>query len=181
MGPEIVTRRLQLVPLVAGDARAMFAYRSDPEVCRYQTFEPGALEDVEALLEGLQSTRFDTPGTWFQFALRLRESGLLIGDLGTHFMTDDPRQVEIGFTVAPAHQGRGLAIEAVSGILDLLLGSGGKHRVFASADPRNAPSIAVLRRVGMREEAHFRESLWFKGAWVDDMVFGVLASEWKVR
>jgi RimJ/RimL family protein N-acetyltransferase len=31
----------------------------------------------------------------------------------------------------------------------------------------------------MRQEAHFRKSLWFKGEWVDDVVFAVLASEWK--
>jgi RimJ/RimL family protein N-acetyltransferase len=48
-------------------------------------------------------------------------------------------------------------------------------------DPRNEPSVALLKRVGMRQEAHFRESLWFKGEWVDDMVFGILGSEWKSR
>ncbi len=94
-------------------------------------------------------------------------------------MADDPRQVEIGFTLAPAYWGQGLATEAVSGILSYLFGPAQKHRVFASVDPRNAPSIALLERVGMRREAHFRESLWFKGEWVDDVIFGVLKSEWK--
>ena len=31
----------------------------------------------------------------------------------------------------------------------------------------------------MREEAHFVESLWFKGEWVDDVIFAILASEWE--
>jgi RimJ/RimL family protein N-acetyltransferase len=106
---------------------------------------------------------------------------LLIGDIGAHFMSDDPRQVEIGFTVAPTYQGQGFGTEAVSGLLDYLLNSVQKHRVFASVDPRNEPCIALLRRVGMREEAHFRESLWFKGDWVDDMAFGILESEWEDR
>lgn len=181
VGPEILTQRLKLTPLVARDALAMYGYRSDPEVCRFQSFEPGSLGDVEEFISGLRSTAFDTPGSWFQFALRLQDSGLLIGDLGTHFMADDPRQVEIGFTVAPVHQGQGFGTEAVSGILGHLLGSIRKHRVFASVDPRNEPSIALLRRVGMRQEAHFRQSLWFKGEWVDDMVFGILESEWKGR
>ena len=56
------------------------------------------------------------------------------------------------------------------------LGPLGKHRVFASADPRNARSLALLERVGMRREAHFRESLWFKGEWVDDVVYAILES-----
>ena len=64
-------------------------------------------------------------------------------------------------------------------MLGFLLGDCGKHRVFASVDPRNESSVKLLRRVGMREEAHFRKSLWFKGAWVDDMIFGILKSEWR--
>lgn len=180
-GPEILTQRLKLCPLIMSDAPAMFEYRSDPEVFRYQSFEPGSLSDVEEFIGGLQSSAFDTAGTWFQFAIWHKDSGQLIGDLGTHFSADDPRQVEIGFTVSPKNQGQGYGTEAVTGVLDHLLGPLQKHRVFASVDPRNEPSVALLKRVGMREEAHFRKSLWFKDEWTDDMVFGILGSEWKRR
>lgn len=180
-GPEIATPRLLLSQLQVGDAPTMFGYRSDPEVCRYQTFEPSALADVEEFIGSLQSNPFDTPGLWYQFAIRLQESGVLIGDIGVHFIEEDPRQVEIGFTVSPLHQGHGFATESVVGLLDYLLGTIQKHRVCASVDPRNEASIALLKRIGMREEAHFRKSLWFKGEWADDMVFGILKSEWKGR
>ncbi|MCG7850970.1 MAG: GNAT family N-acetyltransferase [Methanosarcinaceae archaeon] len=180
-GPEFRTQRLKLTPLVASDAAAMFEYRSDSEVCRYQSFEPGSLGDVEEFIGSLQSNAFDTAGTWFQFAICLQESGQLIGDFGTHFGADDPRQVEIGFTVSPAYQGHGYGTEAVMGVLDYILGPLKKHRVFASVDPRNVRSVALLKRVGMRQEAHFLKSLWFKGEWVDDIVFGILESEWKSR
>ena len=174
----IVTRRLLLSPLAAGDAPAMYGYRGDPDVCRFQTFEPGSLKDVEDLIAGLQPGAFATPGSWSQYAIRIRDTGELAGDLGIQVLASDPRQAEIGFTVAPAHQRRGYGTEAVAGMLGYLLGPARKHRVIASVDPRNAPSLALLKRVGMRQEAHFRESLWFKGAWVDDVVFGILASEW---
>lgn len=177
-GPEILTERLRLSQLVASDAQAMYEYRSDPEVCRYQSFEPGSLADVEVFIAGLRSNVFDTAGSWFQFAIRLQESGTLIGDIGAHFLADNPRQVEIGFTVAPTFQGQGFGTESVSGLLDYLFVSIQKHRVTASVDPRNGPSMALLTRVGMRKEAHFRQSLWFKGEWADDMVFGILKSEW---
>jgi RimJ/RimL family protein N-acetyltransferase len=38
--------------------------------------------------------------------------------------------------------------------------------------------MALLQAVGMRQEAHFRESLWFHGEWADDVVFAMLAGEW---
>ena len=177
-GPEISTQRLRLTSLVASDAPALFEYRSDPDVCRYQSFEPGSLADAEAFIAGLKLDTFDTPGTWFQFAIRNLDSDQLIGDIGAHFLIEDPRQVEIGFTVSPAFQGQGFGAEAVSGLLNFLLRNFGKHRVFASVDPRNEASVKLLRRLGMRQEAHFVQSLWFKGEWVDDMIFGVLESEW---
>ena len=176
-GPDIVTDRLILSPLSAADSASLFAYRSLPEVSRYQSWEPQSLDDAISFINGLASTVFDTPGTWFQLGVRLRESGELIGDLGVHFL-ENGQQTEIGFTLAPSSQGRGFAAEVVLALLDLLFGQLGKHRVFASADPRNQSSLQLLQRVGMRQEAHSRKSLLFKGEWADDVVFAVLDSEW---
>ena len=177
-GPEIQTGRLRLAPLRAADASVFFEYRANPEVRRYQSFEPRSVDDAEKFIGELQPVVFDTPDSWFQFGIRLQESDVLIGDLGVHFLANDSPQVEIGFTVAPAHQGQGYGTEAVAGLLDHLFCVLRKHRVFASVDPRNEPSVALLERVGMRKEAHFRKSLWFKGEWVDDIVFGILRAEW---
>jgi len=179
--PEIQTERLILSPLVGDDAAELFGYRSDPEVCRYQTWAPGSLDDAQRFIENLQSTPFDTPGTWFQFGIRLRAPRRRGGDIGVHFLPDESYQAEIGFTLAPGHRGHGLGTEAVNGLLNHLFVSHRKHRVFASVDPNNLRSIKLLKRVGMRQEAHFRESLWFKGKWVDDVVFAILESEWKTR
>lgn len=179
--PLLGTPRLALSPLTPADAPAMYAYRSHPEVLRFQPFEPASLLDVETFIADRLSVAFDTPGTRFQCAIRLKDTGLIIGDLGTRFPADETRQAEIGLTVSPDHQGRGFGTEAFGGMLNHLFGNLHKHRVFASVDPGNASCIALLKRVGMRQEAHFRQSFWFKGAWVDDLVFGILASEWKGR
>jgi len=176
--PVIRTERMELSRLRPDDAPALYAYRRDPDVCRYQTFEPGTLADAERFIVKLQGYPFDTPGTWFQFGMRRVGDGVLIGDIGVRFPGDDPRQAEIGLTVAPAAQGRGLATEAVTALLAHLLKGCGKHRVFASVDPLNEPSVRLLERVGMRREAHHRASLWFKGAWADDMIYAILESEW---
>jgi RimJ/RimL family protein N-acetyltransferase len=136
---------------------------------------------VRRFLEELASTEPDTPGTWFQLGITLRDSGLLIGDCGIRFPAEESWQVEIGITLAPQHQGNGYATEALESILAYCFGPLGKHRVFASVDPRNGASITLLERLGMRREAHFRESLWFKGAWADDLIYAILDHEWPGR
>jgi len=175
--PVLNTDRLTIDSLRPGDAEALFAYRGDPDVSRYQEWAPGSVEDAERFIRSVETTAFDTPGTWSQLAIRERGSGRLLGDLGVHFL-EDGRQVEIGYTLAPESQGPGLASKAVIRLLDHLFRTMDKHRVSASVDPSNEPSIRLLTRVGMRQEAHFRESLWFKGEWADDLVFAVLRDEW---
>ena len=123
----------------------------------------------------------DTAGEWFQFAVGLRATGQLIGDCAAMPQAGDPRQCEIRFTIAPDYQGRGYATEAVRLLLNYLFTERGKHRITAYCDPRNAASVALLERLGMRREGHLRESTWAKGEWTDDLVYALLHDEWQSR
>jgi len=178
---ELLTPRLRLDALTSGDAAALFAYRGDPEVARYQGWQPASLEEAAEWIEALAAEPM--PGHWWQRAVRLRESGTLIGDLGLCLpgldrSGDANGDVELGITIAPAFQGRGYASEAVRAALDWAFARG-VNRAVASVDPRNTASVALLCSLGMRQEAHFRESYWLRGEWADDLVFALLAREWR--
>jgi RimJ/RimL family protein N-acetyltransferase len=179
VAPDILIDRLRINDLIPPDAPALFNYRSHAEVARFQSWIPASVDDARAFIVRNAATPFDRNNSWYQLAVRSAVTNELLGDLGVHFVADDGRQVEIGFTIAPAHQRQGLGTLAVTTLLDHLFTVLNKHRVFASLDPRNKASEALLRRVGMRKEAHFRQSLLWKGNWVDDVVFGLLRSEWK--
>ena len=179
MNGDLVTERLVLRALRPDDAEAMFAYRSDPEVMRYQGWDPESLADVRAFIADNASYDAYAPGSWRQFAIALRSGGALIGDCGVHVPDDKPEQAEFGITLAPAFQGVGYATEALRALLWLVFDELGKHRVFASVDPRNSASIALFERAGFRKEAHHIESLWLMGEWVDDVILALLAREWR--
>ena len=103
----------------------------------------------------------------------------MVGDCGLHFLDD--RQVELGITLDPAHQGKGYAAEALRAVLDHLFGTLGKHRVVATTDAENAAAAALFARLGFRREAHHVKNVWFKGRWGDEFVFAMLAEEWARR
>jgi RimJ/RimL family protein N-acetyltransferase len=176
---DILTDRLRINDLILSDARELFLYRSDAEVARYQSWSPSSIDEARAFIARNAATPFNQAESWYQLAVRSASTHQLLGDLGLHFL--GVAQVEIGFTIAPQHQRQGLGTFAVLTLLDYLFNRLNKHRILASVDPRNAASLALLRRVGMRQEAHFRQSLFWKGEWVDDVVFGILCSEWKYR
>lgn len=178
MSHFLQSKRLYLRKLVADDAGELFAYRSDPEVSRYQGWLPASESDALRFIEEQSDIEPDVAGQWFQVAICQRSDDSLVGDLGLHFPADEEQQAEFGISLNPAHQGQGYADETLRVAMSYLFEKLGKHRVFCSVDPRNSASVAMAGRLGMRKEAHFVESLWFKGGWVDDVVFGLLQSEW---
>jgi GNAT superfamily N-acetyltransferase len=125
----LTTQRLVLRRFRPQDLDAFVAYRSDPEIARYQGWEvPYRRGQAQQFLQELEAIDPDTPGEWFQFAISLRGADGLIGDCGAQVRTEDSRQAEIGFTLAPQHQGYGYATEAVRRLLHYLLIERGKHR-----------------------------------------------------
>jgi len=177
----IETPRLRLDRLRAEDAAALFAIRGDPEVARYQGWQPADEGEAAAFIAAQVERPFGAPDGWNQRAVRLREDGALIGDLGLHFPPTREDPFEFGISLAPAHQGHGYAREAVAAVIDHAFGAWGYRRVVGSVDPRNTASMALCRALGMRQEAHHRESLRIRGDWVDDVVFALLAREWPPR
>ena len=178
MDDFVRSKRLFLRKLITSDAGKLFRYRSDPDVSRYQGWAPASESAALRFIENQSNIEPGIAGQWFQLAICLQKGGGLIGDLGLHFPADDDRQAEFGISLDPAHQGRGYADETLRAVISYLFDGLGKHRVFCSVDPRNIASVAMVRRLGMRQEAHFVKSLWFKNEWVDDLVFGLLKNEW---
>jgi RimJ/RimL family protein N-acetyltransferase len=175
----IATDRLILRRLVPDDADAMFEYHSDPNVARYQDRSADSIEQFRESIRRLSEVELDTPESWFQLAIVHRVNNTILGDCGLHFFSNETRQSEIGITLAPAYHRQGYATEAVRAILELLFIDLGKDRVYVSMDPGNDTSISLFQRVGMRKEAHFVKSLWFKGVWVDDLIYAITEPEWK--
>ena len=175
---RIRTERLELRVLGEGDSEALFDYRSLPEVSRYQSWRPGAVEEVRAFARTNSLEQAEKGYGWVQLAVCLPD-GRLIGDIGLHFV--DEHQMEIGYTLAPAAWGKGYALEAVSAVIDYLFTVRGKHRITGSVDPDNERSIRLLKNLGFRQEAHFIKSFRQDGRWLDDCVYALLEDEWLKR
>ncbi|HET9144230.1 GNAT family N-acetyltransferase [Actinophytocola sp.] len=168
------TERLVVRRFAAGDVAAFAAYRSDPEVSRYQSWDAPVSEvDAGRLVANFAAAEEAAPG-WFQYAVEL--AGELIGDVGIG-LHDNGMQAEVGFTLARPYQGQGYATEAVRCVLDRVFDAG-VHRVSADCDARNTASAKLLERLGFRREGRRVQHTWANGEWTDDLLFGLLATDW---
>jgi RimJ/RimL family protein N-acetyltransferase len=179
----ILTARLRLRVMTLDDIDDIYAYQSLEEVVRYDLFDPRTREEVaEKVAKYSTATAIREEGDYFQFAIELPgvngAASRVIGDLYFHFVSLKNSRGEIGWTLHPDFQGKGYATEAASAVLELAFRVIGLHRIFADLDPRNAASVALCKRLGMREEAFFVKDLWFKGDWGDTGIYAILRDEW---
>jgi RimJ/RimL family protein N-acetyltransferase len=175
---RIKSQRLILRRFRDADLAPFVAYRNDPEVARYQSWDSFDEREARAFIREMASVQPGVPGEWFQFAVESKETEGLVGDCALQVDGQEPYRAELGFTLAREHQGMGFASEAVSRLLDYAFASLDLHRIFAIADCRNKPSWTLLERVGLRQEGHFLENIWFKGEWSDEYLYAVLKDEW---
>ena len=180
-GPLLRTPRLVLRRFEDSDLAEFLAYRNDPEVSLYQSWDCTSEAEGRAFVAEQKPVGTPVTGQWFQLAIAERATGALAGDCGIEIARDDPLRGEIGFTLGRAHQGKGIASEAIATLIDWAVLDLGLHRIVATVDPANAQSIALLERLGLRREAHYVRNIWFKGRWDDEYLYAVLRDEWLAR
>lgn len=161
---HLETDRLLLRPFQEWDLATFVAYRSDPDVARYQSWEtPYTMQQARVMLSSLERFRSDLDA-WHQVAIELRATGEMAGDCAFCILSQTSDEAEIGFTLAAAHQGKGYAVEAVGALIAYLFTHHGLNRVRANCDVENERSLHLLRRLGMEPEGP-PERVWFKERW----------------
>jgi RimJ/RimL family protein N-acetyltransferase len=171
------TERLLLRTMTDGDVDAIHAYQSREDVCRYLPYEPRTREEVvEKVAKFSTATTLAADGDYWQLAMD--RDGHVIGDVYFTIKSVENSTAEIGWTLHPDYHGQGYMSEGARAVLGIAFGEIAVHRVMAQLDPRNHASIALCRRLGLREEAYHVEDLWFKGEWGDTGVYAILEREW---
>jgi RimJ/RimL family protein N-acetyltransferase len=173
---SLESQRLLLRRFDESDLLPFLTYLNDPLVARYQTWESYTEQQAKDVIQEQKNLDPGLPGRWFTFAVELKAAGALIGHVA--LKTQDHQQAEIGFTFSRQHQGKGLACEAATSVLDYVFTKLELHRVIAITDCENEKSMALLSRLGMRREGHFIQNIWFKGKWGDEYLYALLREEW---
>jgi len=175
----IDTKRLTLRAYTDDDLKALYDIRCRPDVTRYLLFEPQSLDEVrESLDRRIKATELNAPGDPFVLAVERKDTGELAGDVNLEWRSEPNKLAELGYIFHPRHGGQGFAREAAAAMLRLAFEEFGMHRVVAHCDARNLASINLLKKLGMRLEAHFVRNEFLKGEWTDELVFAMLEVEW---
>lgn len=176
--PFASTERLILRGFVPEDFEAYSAYRSMPAVYRYLYSDPPSPEAMRERFDAGLNRRLSEEGDILRCAVVRREDDVLLGQVSLKLASKAALQAEVGYIFNPAHAGKGYATEAAEAIINLGFERFSFHRIFARLDAKNAGSVGVVERLGLRREAHLVENDRFNGVWGDEYVYAVLSREW---
>jgi RimJ/RimL family protein N-acetyltransferase len=150
------------------DLGAFQAYRSIPELGRYQGWSAMSEAEALAFLAEMEATALFQPGRWIQLGIADPSMEVLLGDIGL-CLSEDSQSAEVGFTLTPLAQGRGVASAAVRAALELLFAATPVSRVVGITDARNTRSVRLLERLGF-ERQEIRRAI-FRGEECVEQVF----------
>ena len=178
-GP-IETPRLRLRPFATGDLDVLYSYQSRDDVTRYLLWGPRTRDEVRHGLElKMAATAIRSEGDFLALAAESLSTGQIVGDAVLGLESEEHLHGEIGYIVHPDHHGLGYATEMARPLLRIAFDDLGLHRVTGELDARNAASARVLEKLGMRREAHLVENAFVKGEWQSELIYAILATEWR--
>lgn len=179
---EIIVRTGQLVlrPFEKADLKAVESYFGLGEVRRYLDWQLRDTNDGRTALDLMRKqTRLTRPGDTVTFAVVRKADGALLGQVSLQWTDATAAQGEIRLILNPTFRRRGYADEAGRALLEIGFERYRLHRIYARIAGQNDPAERLLRRLGMRLEAHYREHALFQGEWDEELHFAILDREWR--
>jgi len=167
---------LRLVPLEERHAAPMRELGDDADVARF-TWVRAPLTDesarawVDRYVAGWQD------GTLGGFAIEGRDDGAFLGFAALVRFDPEARETELGYIVAPAARGRGVAVRAIALLTEWCLDGLGLARVELRIDVVNGPSLGVAERLGFVREGVLRSMHFKDGRRTDLAVYSRLPGE----
>src|SRR5699024_605070 len=171
---EIETERLLLRPVTLEDAEDLYEYASDEENVYFVFEQYQSLEDAPF---SIANFFMDQP--LGKFGIELKENNKFIGTIDLFNISPQKMSVEMGYILNSKYHQKGYMTEAGRALLALGFEKMELEKIYALCDSRNMASAGVMKKLGMKQEAHRRHhSLSKDGEWIDMLEYAILKDEY---
>ena len=182
---QIETERLILRPFQESDAQDLYEYLKSPTVNCFASMKIHSLHEVKS--EALKRAK----DAEYYFAIVLKETGKVIGEIDAYAEVDPHAENPIADTFSPCwmlnadYQGKGYAFEAAKVFFDYLFTQKGARRIYAYTEEDNFASRKLCQKLGMRQEGLFLEFISFvknpdgTPRYENTAQYAVLKKEWE--
>lgn len=150
----IETQRLILRQLKMADADVMFDYRNNKICARYQRGQTKDLAGIQALIARYRAESLSSEENCI-IAVALRETDEMIGEI---VVMPNGGCFSLGYTFSYKYHRKGYAYEALSNLIDILHNQYPDMEFISFAEPENAASIGLLKKLGYTDYGYVKKS-----------------------
>lgn len=175
--PVLGDGRVTLRPLQAADAPALFAMLTTDEVARFITPPPGDLGGFERFIEW--SRRECEAGRFAAFAVVPDGYDVAVGLVQVRQLDHSFTLAEWGIALGSPFWGTGVFESAARLFLDFVFDGIGVQRLEGRAVVQNGRANGALRKIGAVQEGLLRRSLTCNGRQFDQLLWSILADDWR--
>jgi [ribosomal protein S5]-alanine N-acetyltransferase len=158
------------------DVADSLAITGDNKVTDWLSFDAKTSAEAEQMLIAAIDRAKAEPRVEYYLAITTLPSDQMIGfaRLGLNGV----KAAKLGYAVRADSWGKGYATKAAHALVNFGFTVLGLHRISAAIGPDNAPSQAVVKRLGFSLEGRIRDHVFTNGAWRDSLLYSILEQEW---
>jgi len=175
--PALAGTQVTLRELRVSDAPSLFLAMAGEEVTRFISPPPATVEGFERFIAW--SHRQREAGQYVCFAIVPRGSDTALGLFQIRSLEPAFGSAEWGFALAPELWGTGFFSDGAQLAISFAFDTLGAHRLEARASVRNSRGNAALRKLGALREGTLRNSFLRNGEYHDQVLWTILADEWR--
>ena len=159
------------------DAASLLAMLTTEEVSRFISPPPTTVEGFERFIMWAQRER--AAGNYACFAVVPAGMDTAIGIFQVRSLEPGFGTAEWGFALGSAFWGTGVFVDGARLILDFAFDVIGARRLEARAAVANGRGNGALRKLGAVQEGVLRRSFVRNGQYHDQVLWGILAEDWR--
>jgi RimJ/RimL family protein N-acetyltransferase len=175
--PALCGTTVTLRELRTSDAPSLFAMLTTEEVSRFISPPPASVQGFERFIGWAMRQRL--MGTYACFAITLAGTDEAIGIFQLRELEPGFGTAEWGFAIGSQYWGSGAFSEGAELMTAFAFEVVGVHRLEARAAVKNGRGNGALRKIGAVQEGILRKSLLKNGEYLDQVLWTILAEEWR--
>lgn len=176
---RIETDRLVLRRMQDSDLQAYVALDNQPGHCQYLSRSPCSEEQAGEFIAVARDLPLGTQGRYLHLAVEVAATRMMIGTVCIKVDSEPHHQGDVGWFLRSDQRGQGLATEASRALLTFSFDALHLHRITAHCDVMNTRSRAMMERLGMRQEGHYRGVAFYDDVWHDQYCYAIVRDEWE--
>jgi ribosomal-protein-alanine N-acetyltransferase len=175
--PELRIEGATLRQLRPSDAPSLAVALANQQVARFISPPPTTVEGFERFIAWTEHEQ--AAGRYVCFGIVPTGADHAVGIIQVRQLDPGFGVAEWGFALDAAYWGTGLFQRAAARVIEFAFAHVGVYRLEARAMVTNGRGNGALRKLGATPEGILRRSFLKNGEYVDQMLWGIVASEWR--